>query len=184
MARTAAAPTPTSPATADLERMRDLAGWTHRLLGTPRQSPFASDVVDSKTGHRLIRRLNAVAAEHDPSSHAEVRALRAACKKLKRTNLAGYTLYTTCEPCPMCMAMALWAGVDRVVYGATIDDAARHCAQIYTYARDLVADSDLKCEVAGPVAQPECNAVFDDPRMQSAMKLWRKADPRRAPARR
>jgi tRNA(Arg) A34 adenosine deaminase TadA len=155
--------------------MQNLAAWTHKQLGTARQTPFASDVVDSKTGRRLVRRLNAVAAEHDPSSHAEVRALRAACKKLRQINLAGYTLYTTCEPCPMCMAMALWAGVDKVVFGATIDDASKHCAQIYVSAQELTALSDMVCEVVGPVARAECNKVFDDPRMQDAMKLWRKA---------
>jgi tRNA(Arg) A34 adenosine deaminase TadA len=159
----------------DLERMRDLAQAAARHLGTPKQSPFCADIVNSTSGHRLIRRLNAVAQEHDPSSHAEVRAIRAATKKLKITSLKGYTLYTTCEPCPMCMAAALWAGVDRVIYGATIDDAAKHCSQIYTYAKQLVKRSDLQCEVVGPVARTECVALFEDPRMLAMTRLWRKA---------
>jgi len=156
-------------------RMRDLAEWTMRQLGTPRQSPFCADVVETATGKRLMRRLNAVAREHDPSSHAEVRVIRAATKRLKKTSLAGYTLYTTCEPCPMCMATALWAGLDRVVYGATIDDASEHCAQIYTYAKDLVKRSDLKCEVVGPVARTECRGIFEDPRMLEMTRQWRKS---------
>ena len=160
--------------TADLERMRALALAASSYLGTPRQSPFCADVIDSTSGCRLIRRLNAVAQEHDPSSHAEVRAIRAATKKLKTTSLKGYTLYTTCEPCPMCMAAALWAGVDRVIYGATIDDAAKHCSQIYTYAKQLVKRSDLQCEVVGPVARAECVALFEDPRMLAMTRLWRK----------
>jgi tRNA(Arg) A34 adenosine deaminase TadA len=157
----------------DLLRMLDLAKATARHLGTPRQSPFCADVIHSTTGKRLVRRLNAVAQEHDPSSHAEVRAIRAATKKLKTTSLKGYTLYTTCEPCPMCMAASLWAGVDRVIFGATIDDAARHCSQIYTYAKQLVKRSDLKCEVVGPVARSSCVALFEDPRMLAAMRLWK-----------
>ncbi len=72
-----------------------------------------------------MRAVNAVRREHDPSSHAETRTVRLACKKLKRTSLAGYTMYSTCEPCAMCMANALWAGLDRVVFGATIADANR-----------------------------------------------------------
>jgi len=159
----------------DGERMRALALAASGYLGTPRQSPFCADIIDTGTGHRLIRRLNAVAQEHDPSSHAEVRAIRAATKKLKTTSLKGYTLYTTCEPCPMCMAAALWAGVDRVIYGATIDDAAKHCPQIYTYAKQLVKRSDLQCEVVGPVARAECVALFEDPRMLAVTRLWRKA---------
>ena len=62
----------------------------------------------------LLRALNNVAREFDPSAHAEVRAIRLATKRPKQISLAGYTLYTTCEPCPKCMSTALWAGLDRV----------------------------------------------------------------------
>lgn len=164
----------------DLGFMKALAAHTHSKLGTPDQSPFGSDVVETKTGKLVIRRLNAVRKETDPSSHAEVRALRAACKKLKTISLAGHTLYTTCEPCPMCMAMALWAGIDRVVYGATISDASKHCWQIYVPAKRLQKLSDMDCEVVGPVARKECVAIFEDPRMLEAMKLWKKSKPRSA----
>jgi hypothetical protein len=75
--------------------------------------------------------------EFDPSSHAEVRAIRKATKRLKQFRSPGYTLYTTCEPCPMCMSAALWAGLDRVVYGATIVDANRHCNQIHIPATEV-----------------------------------------------
>jgi len=161
----------------DMERMSDLTASTAKHLGTPRQSPFCADIIHVASGRRLVRRLNAVAAEHDPTSHAEVRAIRAATKKLKATSLKGYALYTTCEPCPICMAAALWAGVDRVIYGATISDAARFCSQIYTSARQLTRRSDLKCEVVGPVERSACVALFEDPRMTAAMKLWRHPKP-------
>ncbi|HTH47089.1 MAG TPA: nucleoside deaminase [Candidatus Limnocylindria bacterium] len=157
----------------DLSQMRDLAAWTARHLGTAKQSPFCADVVETGTGKLFLRRLNAVATEHDPSSHAEVRVLRAACKKLRKLSLAGYTLYTTCEPCPMCMSMALWSQIDRVVFGATIGDASKHCWQIYIPAKTVARKSDMQCEVEGPVARKECVAIFEDERMQAAMKLWR-----------
>lgn len=153
--------------------MLDLAVWTSRRLGTSRQTPFCADVVETRSGILFLRRLNAVAAEHDPSSHAEVRVLRAACKKLRRLSLTGYTLYTTCEPCPMCMSMALWSGVDRVVYGATIGDASKHCSQIYLSAKTVAKRSDMKCEVVGPIARKECVAIFEHPEMKAAMRLWR-----------
>ncbi|MFM7101596.1 MAG: nucleoside deaminase [Verrucomicrobiota bacterium] len=165
----------------DRRQMAELAAWTAGALGTPRQTPFGAAVVATADGTPLLRRLNAVAAEHDPSSHAEVRVLRAACKRLRATRLAGYTLYTTCEPCPMCMSMALWAGIDRVVYGATIADAARHCAQIYVPARTVARRSDMDCRVDGPVGRSACVALFEDPRQQAAMKLWPKAKARAKP---
>ncbi len=98
-----------------------------------------------------MRATNAVMQENDPSSHGELRTVRLACKKLKSTSLAGYTMYSTCEPCPMCMANALWAGLDRVVFGATIADANRHCLQIQIPAKEVSRRSDMPCMVVGPV---------------------------------
>lgn len=159
----------------DLDQMLSLVAFTRARLGTEAQSPFGSSVVETASGRLLIRRLNAVRQENDPSSHAEVRTLRAACKRLRKPSLTGYTLYTTCEPCPMCMGMALWSGVDRVVFGATIEDATRHCAQIHVSAVELRDRSDMDCVVDGPVAQAECVALFEDPRMAAAMALWKKS---------
>ncbi len=156
----------------DGERMRDLAAWTALSLATKDPNPFGCEIVHSATGERLMRALNAVSAENDPSSHAEVRTMRLACAKLKSPSLQGYTLYTTCEPCPMCMSDALWAGVDRVVYGATIADANRFTRQIRIPATEVAQRSDMKTVVAGPVEQAACVAIFEDPRMQAAFKLW------------
>jgi tRNA(Arg) A34 adenosine deaminase TadA len=67
---------------------------------------------------------NQVTSSLDPTAHAEVSAIRAACKELGTFSLEGCTLVTSCEPCPMCLASALWARVDRIVYCADRDDAA------------------------------------------------------------
>ena len=107
---------------ADLRRMLDLAKATARHLGTPRQSPFCADVIHSTTGKRLVRRLNAVAQEHDPSSHAEVRAIRAATKKLKTTSLKGYTLYTTCDRIAVLSQKKVLVADTLEVVAATQDD--------------------------------------------------------------
>lgn len=67
---------------------------------------------------------NQVTATNDPTAHAEVVAIRQAAAKLNRFDLKGCTIYTSCEPCPMCLAAAYWARVDRVVYSATQNEAA------------------------------------------------------------
>jgi tRNA(Arg) A34 adenosine deaminase TadA len=157
---------------ADLEHMRAIAAFTARSLQTPRPRPFGASLVRTKTGETLLRALNAVAQEFDPSSHAEVRAIRKAAKRLKQISLRGYTLYTTCEPCPMCMSAALWAGLDRVVYGATIEDANRHCNQIRISATEVAARSDMTCVVDGPILRDECYALFTHPHMLRAFRLW------------
>jgi len=68
---------------------------------------------------------NRVTRDVDPTAHAEVQAIRAACRRLGTFSLAGATLYSSCEPCPMCLASALWARVDRVLFAADRYDAAR-----------------------------------------------------------
>ena len=85
--------------------------------------PFAALIV---RGDELVATgRNRVTPDLDPTAHAEVVAIRAACREIGDFSLAGLTLYTSCEPCPMCLATSLWARVDRVVFAADRDDAAR-----------------------------------------------------------
>src|SRR6202023_1859974 len=129
-------------------------------------------IVHRKSGERLMRATNAVMRENDPSSHAEVRTVRLASKKLKSPSLAGYTMYSTCEPCPMCMANALWARLDRVIFGATIADANFYCLQIPIPAKEVARLSDMACLVEGPVLRELCNTLFTHPNMQKAFRTW------------
>lgn len=169
----AAIPIPSSAiASADVERMSALVAFTFRSMLTPNPRPFGASIVHTRSGKLLLRALNAVKQQCDPSAHAEVRAIRLATRRLRRLSLAGYTLYTTCEPCPMCMSTALWAGLDRIVFGATIADANAHCNQIRIPATEVAARSDMHCIVHGPVLRGECYALFTHPRMLRAFRLW------------
>ncbi|KAA1426023.1 nucleoside deaminase [Nocardioides antri] len=85
--------------------------------------PFAAVIV---RGDELVSSgQNRVTRDLDPTAHAEVVAIRSACSVLGDFSLAGCTLYTSCEPCPLCVSASLWARLDRVVYAADRDDAAR-----------------------------------------------------------
>jgi len=152
--------------------MKALIAFTARSLQTDMPRPFGASIVHTRTGKTLLHALNNVMGEFDPSSHAEVRAIRRATKRLKNVSLAGYTLYTTCEPCPMCMCAALWAHTDRVVYGATIEDANRHFDQIQIPATEVEARSDIRCTVDGPLLRDECYALFTHPNMLRALRRW------------
>jgi len=156
----------------DLAQMAATVVFTARSMKTASPRPFGASIVHTRTGKVLLRALNAVRQEFDPSAHAEVRAIRLATKRLTKISLAGYTLYTTCEPCPMCMSAALWAGLDRVVYGATIADANRHCNQILIPATEVEAHADMRCVVDGPLLREECYALFTHPRMLRAFRTW------------
>jgi tRNA(Arg) A34 adenosine deaminase TadA len=156
----------------DEKHMRAIYNFTARTLETKSPVPFGALIVNTQTGKPLMRATNAVRRENDPSSHAEVRTVRLACKKLKRTSLAGFTMYSTCEPCPMCMANALWARLDRVVFGATIADANRHCLQIHISATEIAQRADMPCVVDGPLLRQLCNTLFTHPNMQKAFRSW------------
>lgn len=84
--------------------------------------PFGAVIV--RDGDVVATGQNRVTRDHDPTAHAEVTAIRATGAALGDFSLAGCTLYSSCEPCPMCMSAALWARVDRVVYAADRYDAA------------------------------------------------------------
>jgi tRNA(Arg) A34 adenosine deaminase TadA len=153
--------------------MAGLVAFTAKSMETGTPVPFGALIVETATGKPLMQALNAVAAENDPSSHAEVRTVRKAAKKLKTRSLVGYTMYSTCEPCPMCMANALWAGLDRVVFGATIKDANKHCGQIHIPAKEVSRRSDMPCEVVGKVLRDECYALFIHPNMLKVFASWK-----------
>lgn len=83
--------------------------------------PFGCVIV--KDGEVIAEGSNHVVTENDPTWHGEMAAIRAAAKSLRTFNLAGCTLYTSGEPCPMCAGAIFWARIDRVVYASTIADA-------------------------------------------------------------
>ncbi len=85
--------------------------------------PFGAVV--AREGRIVAEGVNTVTAAHDPTAHAEVNAIRAAARALGVFSLAGCQLYSSCEPCPMCLAAAYWARIDAIYYGASAADAAR-----------------------------------------------------------
>lgn len=84
--------------------------------------PFGAVVV--KDGRIIAEGCNRVTSTNDPTAHAEVIAIREACKKLGSFQLKGCVIYTSCEPCPMCLGAIYWARPDKVFFGATKEDAA------------------------------------------------------------
>ena len=85
--------------------------------------PFGA--VIAKDGVVIGEGANSVTRDNDPTAHAEVRAIRAACQSLATFSLEGSEIYTSCEPCPMCLAAIYWARIVRIWFGNTCADAAR-----------------------------------------------------------
>ena len=85
--------------------------------------PFGAVIV--KNGEIIARGVNRVTANNDPTAHAEVSAIRAAAAKLGTFDLSGCEIFTSCEPCPMCLGAIYWAHLDKIYYGNTKTDAAK-----------------------------------------------------------
>lgn len=103
--------------------------------------PFGAVIV--RDGAIIAEGMNRVTPNKDPTAHAEMVAIRAACAALDRFDLRGCTIYTSCEPCPMCLAALHWARVERIFYAASQQDAAAAGFD----------DAELYAEVARPHAE-------------------------------
>lgn len=84
--------------------------------------PFGAVIVD-KEGNIIAKGNNKVLKTNDPTAHAEIVAIRNASEKLQTYDLSEYILYTSCEPCPMCLSAIIWANIKKVYYGCTKKDA-------------------------------------------------------------
>jgi tRNA(Arg) A34 adenosine deaminase TadA len=104
------------------ELMRRAIALALENVRSGRGGPFAALV--AKDGRVIGEGANRVTASNDPTAHAEIVAIREACRMLKNFQLAGCDLYTTCEPCPMCLGAIYWARPARVYYAGVAADAA------------------------------------------------------------
>ncbi|CAN1537784.1 CumB Cytosine/adenosine deaminases [Rhabdaerophilaceae bacterium] len=121
--------------------------------------PFGAVVV-SADGQIIAEGWNQVTSTNDPTAHAEVSAIRRACTALGRFDLAGYTLYSSCEPCPMCLAAIYWARLDRIVFANTREAAAAigfDDAMIYDEIPKPIAERAIPTD---HLASAEADAVF------------------------
>lgn len=126
--------------------------------------PFGAVIV--KDGEIIGQSANTVNLTVDPTAHAEIAAIRLACKNLNTIELTGAIIYTSCEPCPMCLAAIYWSGIGTIYYGNTKKDAA---------AVDF-DDEFIYQEIEKPLANrklPIKQVLRDE--AQQAFKLWEKS---------
>ena len=107
----------------NLEFLRRAIALATQNVTSGRGGPFAALIV--RKGQVVAECANVVTTTKDPTAHAEVTAIRAAAKALNNFSLSGCELYTSCEPCPMCLAAAHWARLDAIFYAAGAEDAAK-----------------------------------------------------------
>jgi guanine deaminase len=125
------------------------------------QSPFGAIIV--RQGEVVAATHNTVWRTCDPTAHAEVNCIRAAATALGVIDLSGCEMYSTCEPCPMCLAAIHWSKIDRVVFGANIADAAgAGFKELYVDARVLAEMGRSPLQVESGLLREECARLFAD----------------------
>ena len=127
--------------------------------------PFGAVVV--KDNQIVAGSANSVTIDNDPTAHAEVNTIRMACRKLGPFNLSGCTIYTSCEPCPMCLGAIYWAHIDRIYYGNNRKDA-----RSIDFADDFIYD-----EMERPLEERTVPIIpmLRDEALQS-FRLWSEKD--------
>ncbi|NLA15404.1 MAG: nucleoside deaminase [Bacteroidales bacterium] len=123
--------------------------------------PFGAVIVQN--GQVIGKGTNRVTSTNDPTAHAEIVAIREACRNTKSFHLSGAVLYTSCEPCPMCLAAIYWAGIQTVYYGADKEDA-----------KNMGFDDKFIYEqLVLPIEEREVSMVrLEVPMVKELQKIW------------
>ena len=122
--------------------------------------PFGAIITDEE-GNIISNGNNQVLKQKDPTAHAEIVAIRNACKKLNKYDLSNCILYTSCEPCPMCLSAIIWANIQKVYYACTRKDAASigfRDDMIYEYLKG----NDNNVIDLEEIDRDECTEVFKE----------------------
>ncbi len=140
--------------------------FMHQAIQLSRESiekgggPFGAVIV--KNGEIISKNHNRVTLNNDPTAHAEINAIRDACQNLNNWDLSGCTIYTSCEPCPMCLSAIYWAKIDTIYYANTHKDAeAIGFSDAFIYDQFVKAKQDR----AIPIRRMDANeaiSVFND----------------------
>ena len=121
--------------------------------------PFGATIVrDSKI---IAVAGNCVTTTNDPTAHAEVVAIREACKTLETFDLSGCEIYASCEPCPMCLGAIMWARIDKLYYGADRNDAASVGFDDELFYTELALSNEQRMLKPTQILQGEAVKVFD-----------------------
>jgi len=123
-------------------------------------TPFGCVIV--KKDAVVVSACNTVTQDQDVTAHAEINALRKLQAQKKKADLSGYVLYTTCEPCPMCMSAIVYAGITTVVYGASIIQMRQYVPQIEILSHDVAAKSPAKVLIIPGMLNADCLQLFEE----------------------
>lgn len=122
-------------------------------------APYGAVIV--KDNKIVAQAHNTVKTDSDPTAHAEVNVIRSLTKKLKNPSLEGYTLYASCEPCPMCTAVCIWAGISEIIIGASIKELIEAgVSQIDIASEEIIEKGFKKIKITKGLLKEESLQLF------------------------
>ncbi|MCH3924764.1 MAG: nucleoside deaminase [Bacteroidales bacterium] len=121
--------------------------------------PFGAIIV--KDDKIIAQAVNTVTKDNDPTAHAEINAIRLACKVLKTFSLEGCVIYSSCEPCPMCLSAIYWARIDKIYYSANCIDAAQAGFDDSFIYKEMTLDIDKRKIVEERLCETEGKRPFE-----------------------
>jgi guanine deaminase len=139
--------------------MRRAIALSREKMEAGNGGPFGAVVV--REGRIIAEGWNQVTSTFDPTAHAEITAIRHACLALAQFSLAGCEIYTSCEPCPMCLAAIYWARLDRIYYANSRQDAARIGFDDELLYREVALPVEQRSVTMTRLLEAEAHAVFE-----------------------
>ena len=139
--------------------MREAITLSMQELGSTRGRPFGAVVV--KNGEIIGRGSNQAVISHDPTAHAEIVAIRDACKNIQNYRLDGCSMYSSCEPCPMCLAAMYWAGITTLYYGCSIVDSNAYGFNDQYYYQQLALPREARSIQSSQILRDEALNAFN-----------------------
>lgn len=151
--------------------MQRAVALSRQALDEPGSEPFGAVVV--KDGTIVGEGLNRMVADFDPTSHGEVEAIRDACRRLKRIELTGSALYTSCEPCPLCVATMLATGIATLYYAASMAQSSRILDSLGARRPRPIGPQAMRAQVGLPVEQRQMPAAQKlDSEAVAVLEAW------------
>ena len=127
-----------------------------------KNAPFPFGCVLVKDNQVIATGKSGETNNFDPTAHAEINAIRSACEKMNSKDLSGITLYSTCEPCPMCFSASWWANISRIVFGISLEESSKlfENQEILVSAEYLNGKGANKIEIKGGVLKEEVIKLY------------------------
>jgi tRNA(Arg) A34 adenosine deaminase TadA len=145
----------------DKERyMQEAIALSFEAMRSGAGCPFGAVIV--REGQIIAKGMNKVMLHNDPTAHAEVVAIREACQQLQTPQLTGCEIYTSCEPCPMCLGALYWSGIHKVYFANTKNDAAQAGFDDAFIYEELKLDLPNRSSVFEQLCRSEALAAFEE----------------------